>query len=220
MEGDRHSFFSLLPLRQMVPRSFFDVAAMYGHGAMRQMTPAWKLEQRIGRLEKEVQKKIDEGTYWKDFRAGTEKRGARRQQIELLCMAVILFHSSMETIANMAYADPHDMYPNSGNLPNRPGDFEDNWRTALNELGESTDNFDTYHEDFYFGLRCPLIHAGTEDDIETVRRIDFEEVYCGIRAGWRAYGDLLNGLGRGPTPDSWEILCDGHNIPHDLFACT
>lgn len=204
----------------MVPHSFFDVAAMYGHGAMRQMKPAWKLEKTIELFEKEVQRRIDEGTYFQDFSADTKKRAARRQQIELLCMVVILFHSSMETIVNMAYADPHNMYPNSEKLPNKPGGFGDKWTRALNELGQSTENFDRYNEDFYLGYRCPLIHAGSEDDIETVKEIDFEEVYCGIRVGWRAYGDLLNGLGKGPTPNSWETLCDGHNIPHDLFECT
>lgn len=133
-----------------------------------------------------------------------------------LAAAVIQYQASMEAILSNAVSRSDSVAA----VANGNG-FRSDWRNALVEVDESTKEFDAYHDHFYKELRIPLthLHGDTQAKLERINAMDFPDVFVGMRYGWWAHIRLLAGieLAAGPIQDNWEHICQGADVPPNLF---
>lgn len=193
----------------------FDVAQIHGFMALRHLATAHEPCMEWERL-REVVRSQSEKEFLATAGAELSKKTLLEKEIaHHLFAAVILFQASMESILKMT----SEMDSRIESAVDDNKSFEDNWQDALSDVGESTDAFDRYKDEIYDEYRNPLAHCGTDDDIDKINDISFQDVYCGIRCGWWAYDKLLHGIGRtgGDHDRSWELLCKRVGLNPNLY---
>jgi hypothetical protein len=182
----------------------FDYAAIIGHGAFDELSMAAKIA-LINHLDISKLNLEELFAFFNDIRR-------RRNEIILpLVKAISLFQTNMEALISH-----YELITKSKLSKDK---FVDQWKRALVEIGCKHD-FEPYGN-FYENYRITLIHFkydAKKNTLQTVRSLEFIDVYNGIKSGWEAFDALSGALGRPNDADSWQTMCRAHELPISVTA--
>ena len=177
----------------------FDYASLIGHAAFEELSLAGK----IARKNTPDLSALSLGELNNLFNSVGQ---CRKGQIVPLVKAVSLFQTNMESLISAYELKKHGKVKDTK--------FVNRWECAFKDEGI---NFDfTLYANFYENFRITLIHFKNDtkkDTIETVRGLEFIDVYNGIKCGWEAFDTLSPHIWSENDENSWEKMCECHGLP-------
>ena len=194
----------------------WDLAHTFGHLSLKFLAEAESFVftyEKLREKEKQEYKNLwtdDKGWYNVDLNLISDIEELRKAYFKAISSAIVFYQVSMEAIIN------DSIKSNAILLPFQNDNFYDRWTKSLVAVGESIVNIERYVNDIYRPCRNTIIHpeqmkldAGKLDNLN-IDLYPFPK--HGIRAGWRAWEQLSNGLGQPHTMqnghnESWETMC-------------
>jgi len=186
-----------------------DIANHFGHRAMDSLSIAHQCWVEASNFYHQ-----NKDTHWsRSPIIGQKLDYYRRQEFNFCADSIIFFQAMMEVVINQVIKENNHLeLKNKKHKIIKQPPFADKWKNAFAHYSIKSTDLSIYTT-FYKNYRNPLIHPPTRDIVDNAENIRFPMVYQGLYAGWSAFRDLMQALKQPHDNNSWQLMCDAHQLP-------
>ena len=186
----------------------WDVALHHGHSAFRLLRIVYEIETEYIQCQEQL-KVLPFGQL--DYLHTLGRTLAlTTDMFRISAASIMMFQAMMEALINDSLERENQL-----TMVSKRGKFREKWGESLDVLKQDRSPFEKYHEAIYKKYRNVFVHP-TDIHLNSFNDLSFKELQTGFYHGWEAYVKLYDGLGYPHDDNSWQVMCQAYQVPHNL----